>query len=292
MNPVRAMPLSGGVGSASRILLIVWAAGMSGGCGQPRVDLFEVPAGPTTVPETFDDRDWATVLRENVKDGLVDYDHLQGHSGPLDRFLALLAAAGPERTPNLLPSRRARLAYYLNAYNAGVLKAVLHEQVPPTMHDVRRRRLAQGYRLMIDGRPQTLAQVRQAAREESLGDARIEFCLCDAAKGSPPLRQQPFRAPLLEDQLQQAAREAMDNPRMVNIDHEKERLSVSLVIRQQREEFLDFYRRQTGVSSPTLTNVLLHLAGSMRRQWLSTAVGYEEAVIPFDRSLNRWRSGR
>ncbi|MHC4063477.1 MAG: DUF547 domain-containing protein [Planctomycetota bacterium] len=262
------------------------------GCGAPTVDLFTTTAATTTVPATFDDRDWATVLRENVKDGLVDYDHLFEHAEPLDRFLGTLAVVGPQRTPNLFPSRTARLAYYLNAYNAGVLKAVLHEQIPPTMHDVRRPSLEHGYRLMLDGRPYTLAEVREAARAESLGDARIEFCLCDAAKGSPPLRQQPFRAAMMDDQLGQAGREAMDNPQMVNIDHEKELLNVSLVIRLRREQFRDFYRRQTGVRAPTLSNVLLHLASGMRRQWLTTAVGYAEAVIPFDRALNRWRAGR
>jgi len=260
------------------------------GCAPPAVDLFggETGQAPIAVPATFDDRQWATVLRENVKDGLVDYDHLQSHAEPLERFSALLAVAGPETTPSLFPSRSARLAYYLNAFNAGVLQAVLHEGIPPTMHDVRRRNLETGYRLMIDGRARTLAEVRAAAGKESRGDVRIEFAFCAAASGSPPLQREPFRAAHLAEQLRRVAQEAMDNPRMVNIDHERERLNIALVIRQRRREFLDYYRRQTGVGSPTLSNVLLHLAGSMRRQWLATAVGYHEAVIPFDRSLNRW----
>ncbi len=282
------------VGTVGRTVgvLIGWAAGVSAGCVPAAVDLFEVTDAPTTIPAAFDDRDWAAVLRENVKDGLVDYRHLQEHPEPLDRFLATLAIVGPERTPNLFPSRSARLAYYLNVYNAGVLRAVLHAEIPATMHDVRRRSLERGYRLLIDGRPRTLADLRRLARTESLGDARVEFGLCDAAQGSPPLRQQPFRQAILEDQLRQVAREAMDNPQMVSIDHQQERLQVSVAIQQREKEFLDFYRRQTGVSSPTLSNVLLHMAGRMRREWLATAAGYERGVIPFDRSLNRWPPGR
>ncbi|MCH7813531.1 MAG: DUF547 domain-containing protein [Planctomycetes bacterium] len=261
---------------------------LSGGCAPPSVDLFDQTARPTSAPAKYDDRDWATVLRENVKDGLVDYDHLGDHAAPLERYLALVALVGPLQTPDRFASGSARLAYYLNAYNAGVLRAVLYEQVPATMHDVRRPSLEHGYRLLVDGRPMTLAELRQAARKESLGDARIEFCLCDAARGSPPLRDQPYRPGVLEEQLAAAAREAMDNPNLVMVDHERERLNVALVIQQHRQEFLDSERRQTGTNSPTVLGGLLHLAGGMRRQWLNTAAGYELGVIPFDRSLNRW----
>ncbi|MCP4249035.1 MAG: DUF547 domain-containing protein [bacterium] len=261
------------------------------GCVPPSVDLFDQTPLPTSAPAKYDDRDWATVLRENVKDGLVDYDHLRDHAAPLDRYLSMLALVGPVQTPDRFASGSSRLAYYLNAYNAGALRAVLYEQVPATMHDVRRRSLEHGYRLLIDGRPMTLADLRQAARKESLGDARIEFCLCDAARGSPPLRDQPYRPGTLGEQLAAAARQAMDNPNLVMVDHERERLNVALVIQQHRQEFLDSERRQTGTGNPTVLGALLHLAGGMRRQWLNTAAGYELGVIPFDRSLNHWQPG-
>jgi hypothetical protein len=256
------------------------------GCATP-VDLFEPAWQSAQVPEAYDDRDWATVLRENVKNGLVDYQHLREHAEPLDRYLALIAAVGPETAPTLFESRRARLAYYINAYNAGVLEAVLHEGVPPTMHGVKRR-LEYDYRLWIDGRPRTLAELRRAVRTESRGDVRVEFCLCDASLGSPPLQGRSFRPETLEQDLQRVAREAIDNSTMVAVNHEDERLNVSLVIHQRRKEFLDFHRRQTGTKSPTLLSALLHLASGLRREWLNTAVGYELGVLPFDRALNQW----
>jgi hypothetical protein len=269
------------------LVLCSWVVLPLSGCLGP-VDLFDSKTAVGPAPTTFDDRDWATVLRENVKNGLVDYAHLQEHAEPLERYLATLARVGPVSTPDLFDSGPARLAYYLNAYNAGVLAAVLHEQAPPTMHDVRRRRLEHAYRLLVDAKPQTLADLRQAARTQSPGDARVEFCLCNAALGSPPLQNRPFRADTLDRDLRRVAREAMDNPRIVSVDHERERLNVALVIHQRRAEFLDSHRRQTGTKSPTLLSALLHLADGVRREWLNTAVGYSEGVIPFDRSLNRW----
>ena len=277
-----------GSGRVVPLVLCGVATCLAWGCAPAPVRLYEPAARPTTAPATFDDRDWAAVLRENVKDGLVDYDHLSSHSGPLDRFLRMLAVMGPKTTPDLFRSRRNRVSYYVNAYNAGVLKAVLHEGIPATMHDARRPPLDRGYHLLIDGQVWTPGDLREAARVESLGDARVEFCLCDAAVGSPPLSNQPLRPDTLDTQLRQTARQAMEDQRIVSVDHAGRRLNVAVVIWQRRSEFLDYYRRQTGSGSATLLNVLLHMASGVRREWLNTAVGYDEGVIPFVRDLNRW----
>jgi hypothetical protein len=106
--------------------------------------------------------------------------------------------------------------------------------------------------------------------------------------GSPPLQDRPFRPDTLDDDLRRVARKAMDNARLVSVDHENERLNVAVAIYERRAEFMDYHRRLTGAKPPTLLSVLLHLASGVRREWLNTAVGYEEGVIPFDRALNRW----
>jgi hypothetical protein len=266
----------------------VVAACWLAGCVPPAKNLFDPSQPLPAAPSVFNDRDWATVLRENVKDGLVDYEHLSTHAEPLDGFLSTVASSGPQSTPELYPSPRARLAYYLNAYNAAVLKAVLVEGIPDTMHDPRRPQLDYGYNLLADGMVQTLADLRAAARAQAGGDARIELCLSDAALGSPPLFGQPFRADRLDEQLRRVAREAMDSPRMVTIDHERQRLNVSVVIEQNRRGLVDLHRRQTGAHSGTMLAALLHMASKTRREWLNAAVGYELGKIPFDRALNRW----
>lgn len=294
-KPDRAAP-SGPSGSTvlgvARKLVFVAALGLlSDGCAPPVVDLYDPSWTPSQVPARFDDRDYATVLRENVKGGLVDYEHLAAHREPLERFLGMLAVMGPQTTPGLFVSRSSRLVYYLNAYNAGVLQAVLKQSVPQTMHDVRLRPFEQSYRLIIDGRQRTLAEVRESARRESNDDVRIEFALCNAAKGAPPLLDQPYRADTLHRQLRQVAQDALDHETMVRIDHEKQKLLLGTVIFLHRDAFIDFYARQTGARTGSILNALLDLASGVRREWLNTAVGYDVGVIPFDRGLNRWTPG-
>ncbi|MFH0983283.1 MAG: DUF547 domain-containing protein [Planctomycetota bacterium] len=265
------------------LLAVAWS-----GCAPATIDLVGNTPATQPVPQVFDDRDWATVLRENVRDGLVDYDHLLTHSEPLTGFLQLIARVGPGATPDLFATPQAKLAYYLNAYNAGVLQAVLHEKVPATMYPPGRSSLDYRYRFRVDGRLATLGDLRDSARDASAGDARIEFALCGAAVGCPPLCDQPLRADTLTQQIEELAREAMGRPCMVQIDHLQQRLLIGLPIAERREAFLAYYRRLTGATSPTLLNVLLQMADGVRREWLNTAVGYREGIIPFDRALNRW----
>lgn len=262
--------------------------GSAAGCGPPVIDLAVPDQALSPKPTTYDDRPWATVLRENVKDKRVDYKHLSSHRAPLDRYLAMLAAFGPTRTPDVFATRGDRVCYYVNAHNAVVLAAVLAAGMPDVVHGVRFGSIDRRYRLVVDGRPSTALALEDVAIETA-GDPRVVFAMCDAALGSPPLHDQPLRPDGLDETLRKLSERAMDNPHIVTIDHERQTLLLSTALAARRDEFIQYYRNQTGAKSATMLNVVLHFAGPVRRQWLNTAVGYSERIIPFDRRLNRWR---
>ena len=271
----------------ARWLAAVLAAAVAG-CGPATLDLMQYAPSTDGPPQVFDDRDWATVLRENVREGLVDYGHLAEHSEPLTNYLLMISRVGPQSAPELFTERGAVIAYYINAYNAAVLMAVLREKAPPTMYEVGRRSPEHRYRLRVDGRQVTPCDLREAARTAASEDARVEFALCGGALGCPPLMNQPFRPGTLGEDLDRLAREAMGLEQLVRIDHEQQRLLVGLPIADRRAEFLEYHRRAHGATNPTLLGSLLSLADGARRDWLNTAVGYKEGVISFDRKLNRW----
>ncbi len=270
-------------------MVAAWVGLAPGGCGPAKRLLYDPQTPLPPIPKEFEDREWATVLRENVKDGLVDYEHLSAHAAPLDRFLEIVAAAGPVSTPELFPSPESRTAYYLNACNAAYLKAALVAGLPPTLHDLGAGEPERVYRLRADRREQGLADLAAAARAERPWDARIELGLCDAALGSPPLFAEPFRGDRLEDQFRRVAREALACPRVVTIDHEHRQLKLAAAIREHEATFIQFYERETASPGGTILASLLHLADGPRREWLNTAVGYAVSGIPFDRRLNHWQ---
>ncbi len=258
------------------------------GCGEHHTDIVIEKDQSKDGPVRYNDFAWATVLRENVTDDLVRYDHLTGHRQPLDDYLSMVADAGPETTPESFPTRNEKTCYYVNVYNALMLKAVLLSDAPQSMHGHDIGVPDHRFRTIIDGRKRTLAEVRTLAWDAAGGDARVLLALCDAAIGSPAIQGTPLRPTGLEDQLRRIAQRAMDNHAMVTIDHVEQWLMVSPVILDRRSDFIDYYRQRTGAASATLHDVVAYLASTVRRQWLNTAVGYSVHRIPFDRRLNDW----
>jgi hypothetical protein len=62
---------------------------------------------------------WAAVLSRHVDDkGRIDFAGVAAKPQDLEVFVAWLATTSPAKDPGAFPSKEARLAYWLNAYNA------------------------------------------------------------------------------------------------------------------------------------------------------------------------------
>src|SRR6185295_18720364 len=79
-------------------------------------------------PDPFGYDAWTALLAEVVTgDGKVDYERLRERRPLLDQFVADLGATSPESDAARFPTEEHRLAYWLNAYNAFTLHAILAE---------------------------------------------------------------------------------------------------------------------------------------------------------------------
>jgi len=259
--------------------------GLSSGCSStaiaPRLSLLE---GDTT----YSDADWACVLQTYVHDALVDYDGLARDRDALDRYYALLSRTGPSLTPNQFVTRSETVAYWINAYNALVLVAVLQKYPVATMYDLSLPQLQYDYTFRVDGAVRTLADIQRCMLRDAYGDARTLLALHGAAMGTPRLADRPYRAETLEDQLAQAAAAAMENSDLLRIDHETQSILLWQVILRHEDDFVSWWKDQRRVSGVSLFQVLVELASPAQRRALQTAVGYTIREIPFERELNRW----
>jgi hypothetical protein len=145
------------------------------------------------------------VLRQVVNtDGYVDYDRLEARREALDLYVAFL---GTGRIPR---QALARYAYWINAYNALVLFAVLEEGRPASVLDVppaalwvsvpgtgffqqRAFRFGPDRLSLIEIEDERLRMMRQ--------DFRVHAALNCASMSCPPLRRELYDGRLLERQL-------------------------------------------------------------------------------------------
>src|SRR5262245_35922004 len=90
---------------------------------------------PLTTPEpmpepapAFEYSAWSPLLAAIVTpEGKVDYETLAERRALLEEFVRLLSSASPDTAPASFPGEDHALAYWINAYNAFVLHAVIGE---------------------------------------------------------------------------------------------------------------------------------------------------------------------
>lgn len=169
------------------------------------------------------------ILDIYVRDGLVYYNALRLERARFDRYVSSLA----EQDIPASWDERQRLAFWINAYNAFVLRTVIDHypirgraaaypansirQVPGAFE---KRPFRAG------GRTVTLDQIEKDIIAP-IGDARALLALGRGALGSPRLRSEAYTAARLDEQLAAVAREVVDRRELVHVDAPANTLSVT-----------------------------------------------------------------
>jgi len=236
---------------------------------------------------TYSDQSWSEVLSNYVRDGEVDYDGLSANPQALQKYYALLSVTGPSRTPDQFKTQASITAYWLNAYNALVLCAVLSRYPTVTMYDLSLPQLEYDYQFIVDGKARTLKNIEDELMKVSNGDVRILLATSRASIGTPALHGVPIQATILERQLSELAASALDNPHILRIDHASQSILVWQLIYRRQADFINYLESRRRIRRTYLYNVLMELASPSTRRKLQSAVGYSIRSMPFVRALNR-----
>ncbi|MBW2223053.1 MAG: DUF547 domain-containing protein [Deltaproteobacteria bacterium] len=209
-----------------------------------------VDAQPLEQPENGFDHDWWNdALGRWVRPTGVDYDAVRSEEKELRRFIATLGEIGPRATPERFTAEPERLAYYINAYNALVLFAVVDNWPIDSVHDVRGwldPRAGFGFfyglRFRLDGRAVNLYDLENDVIR-GFDDARIHAAINCASKSCPALMPYAFEPARLDDQLDAVAREFCSNPTHVRVDDDAEEIQLSAIFEWYQTDFQEHARR-------------------------------------------------
>ncbi|MBI2104390.1 MAG: DUF547 domain-containing protein [Candidatus Omnitrophica bacterium] len=131
---------------------------------------------------------WDQLLKRHVRQGLVDYTSVQAERKLMDQYLEQLAIVDVDT----LPSKEAKLAFWVNAYNASVVKGVLDHAPVTSVKEVKG--FFDRIRYRVAGRERTLNEIEGEGR--ALGDWRIHFAVVCASSSCPPLINEAYAGPL------------------------------------------------------------------------------------------------
>jgi len=238
-------------------------------------------------PSVFDE-----ILDLYVRDGLVYYRALQLERARFDRVIDELATV---REGNL--SRDERLSFWLNAYNALVLRTVIdryHINGKSALYPANSIRQLPGaferVRHQVAGRSLTLDEIEHTVLPE-FHDPRVYFALGRGAIGSGRLRSEAFAADRLEAQLTDVAAECARRPECIQIDQDRNQVLVSAIFSWRERDFAAAYAgassRFSG-RSPVERAVLAYVEPKLfglERELLARDAFYMK-FLDFDWSLN------
>jgi hypothetical protein len=182
------------------------------------------------------------ILDLYVRDGYVYYRALKIERARLDGYVNSLANADVDRM-----SREAKLAFWLNAYDAFVLQTVIDHypiqgrapgyparsirQIPGAFEQTKHR--AAGLSLTLD-------QIEQTVLPE-FHDPRVFFAISRGAVGGGRLRSEAYTSAGLEEQLASVAQECSNRSQCVQLDRESNKLAASPIFSWREKDFAVTY---------------------------------------------------
>ena len=224
---------------------------------------------------------FGTVLRRFVDStGAVDYAGLTAHADSvLSPYLQRLAAARPSTL-----DRDARLAFWINAYNAYTLKLIVdHYPVrniwgitPGPAEPKENSPFAMEVGPVADT-VRTLDEIEHEIIRRRFDEPRIHFALVCAASSCPPLRREPYTGARLDAQLDDQARTFLHDERMNRIPAGEDRVALSRILK--------WYGGDFGPTTDALQRALAPYFDGPVRHRLADA-DYEVTYRPYDWTLN------
>jgi hypothetical protein len=184
------------------------------------------------------DAAWTDILAHHVDaQGRVDFSGLVKDRAGLDEVVKFIAAVDPASSPERFPTPNARLAYYLNAYNALAMYGVLDAGVPKRFGWFGRIRFFVLRKFTMGGRAISLYRLENSVIRP-LGDPRVHFALNCMSVSCPRLPQSAFTANALDEQLAAAAREFVAEKRNVDVEDGRKELRTSGIFKFYTKDFL------------------------------------------------------
>jgi hypothetical protein len=187
---------------------------------------------------------WTKVLTRHVDDsGRIDFDSLRRNHADLDLVVAFVAAVDPITQPRQFPDKYSRLAFYINAYNALAMYAVVQAGVPESLGGLRKFIFFHLRKFAVGGKSISLSKFENDVIRP-LGDERVHFALNCMVVSCPRLPRVAFSAAALDGELDTAARSFIEDSRNVWIEHAKREAWLSAIF--------DFYAADFLARAPSL----------------------------------------
>ncbi len=190
--------------------------------------------------DEIDHSPWDELLKKYVNsDGRVDYAGWKANAADvieLDEYLKHLSSA----SHRVNATRDARLAFWINAYNAVTIRGILREYPTTSIRNHTARLF--GYniwkhlQLYVGGDPVSLEHIEHEILRK-MNEPRIHFAIVCASNGCPRLMNEAYRSERIEDQLETNTKDFFSRAQNFQHDVGRKRFLLSAIIDWFEDDF-------------------------------------------------------
>ena len=183
----------------------------------------------TASAQTIDHSRWTKILQTYVaENGVVNYKGLQGNQKSLQNYLIYLAENAPQENW----SKTEKMTYWINAYNAYTIQLIVDNYPTESIKDISDPWEQTFFE--IGGKKMSLNTIEHEILRP-MGDPRIHFAIVCASESCPKLLNCAYESNTVSDQLDQAAREFINDPSKNNITESK--ITISKIFKWFKSDF-------------------------------------------------------
>ena len=267
------------------------------GCGSVQILQVNSPL-PVDFPEdSFSHKSFEKLLQQFVDDGSVDYEAWHENTVAMNKFnayIAALAAYSPENAPQRFKDVNDAKAYWLYAYNAFVIKAVLDRWPLEKVTDVKAPlEIVEGYgffyqlQFITGGKAYNLYDIEHEKVFAQWEDPRAHFVLNCASSSCPVIRPELPTGAELEPFLAEATLKFVSEKKNVSVDHQERVLRLSKIFKWYEDDFLNDLRRRSIPSPNGILDYIIDVSPAERHTELKSAMNYIIVYYDYDWTLNR-----
>jgi len=225
-------------------------------------------AATTSLAQGIDHAPFDALLRANVKNGVVNYSGFQNNAA-FKQYVESLSK------PAKLETKADQIAYYSNAYNALAIQGILDGLSPSSF--LGRARYFKTKEWPLNGRNITLYDLEHKVLRP-LGDPRIHFAIICASKSCPFLRSEVYSAAKLDGQLDEQAKQFLNDPFRNRFDKGTKTAHLSEIFKWFDEDF-------SGPAGSVQKYIAKYVADPDAAKGLAAGT-YMTEWIPYDWTLN------
>lgn len=223
--------------------------------------------------------DFDAILKKYVDGDYFNYGGLKANPEDMNRFAAFLRWQG--QVDLALLSREDQIAFYINAYNACCIKAILDHYPVKTPKDI------PGFfdqlKFPVAGESLTINEIEYDRLIAKYRDMRAHFAVVCSDRSCLPLKPGAYTGSKLNLELEGAAKQFVKSDQHFRVDHEKKVVYVSKIFDWYGKKFLKDEQRPVKGERPELF-LLPWLDGETRK--LLEGGEYRLEFIEWDWTLN------